>query len=310
MKWESFFAKPGNWYKGNLHIHTSQSDGGLTPEEVIHWYREHGYDFLALSDHWVLTPGRKFDGADDFTTVSGVEMHGQTYHLLALGISNLPERALGDSIQAVIDAVVDQKGLAFLAHPFRDGHKFQDIAALQGLTGIEVFNSFCETPAEVGNSSTLWDELSAHKIRLLGLAVDDGHWRPGRENEGKGFVMVRAQALSEVDLLQAIRRGQFYASTGPAITDLRVVKQADGTPALRVRCSPCQSIIFFFSSLTHPDSKWRPGYREKFEAVPGMLLDSATCRVSPEKGYLRIECRDERGRTAWCNPVFVEDLLD
>ena len=43
------------WYKGNLHTHTVNSDGDSTPHEVASWYREHGYQFLVLSDHNHLT---------------------------------------------------------------------------------------------------------------------------------------------------------------------------------------------------------------------------------------------------------------
>src|SRR6185369_12966014 len=45
----------GRWYKGNLHTHTLNSDGDSTPLEVATWYREHGYQFLAVSDHNYLT---------------------------------------------------------------------------------------------------------------------------------------------------------------------------------------------------------------------------------------------------------------
>src|SRR5688500_17498850 len=39
------------WYKGNLHTHTYWSDGDEYPEMVLDWYKSHGYDFIALSDH-------------------------------------------------------------------------------------------------------------------------------------------------------------------------------------------------------------------------------------------------------------------
>jgi hypothetical protein len=45
------------WWKGNLHTHTFWSDGDDFPEMVAEWYRTHGYNFLALSDHNVLAQG-------------------------------------------------------------------------------------------------------------------------------------------------------------------------------------------------------------------------------------------------------------
>jgi len=48
------------WWKGNLHTHTLWSDGDSFPELVVDWYKRHGYHFLALSDHNVLSEGRKW----------------------------------------------------------------------------------------------------------------------------------------------------------------------------------------------------------------------------------------------------------
>src|SRR6187399_2208258 len=53
------------WYKGNLHTHTLNSDGDSTPDEVVRWYREHGYDFLVLTDHNFLT------GVDGLNAMQG-----------------------------------------------------------------------------------------------------------------------------------------------------------------------------------------------------------------------------------------------
>jgi len=48
------------WYKGNLHTHSLWSDGNDFPELICDWYREHDYDFLAISDHNILAEGDKW----------------------------------------------------------------------------------------------------------------------------------------------------------------------------------------------------------------------------------------------------------
>ena len=48
------------WWKGNLHTHTLWSDGDGFPEMVADWYRAHGYEFLALSDHNLLSQGQRW----------------------------------------------------------------------------------------------------------------------------------------------------------------------------------------------------------------------------------------------------------
>jgi hypothetical protein len=53
-----------SWWKGNLHTHSLWSDGDDFPEMVVAWYRDHGYHFLALSDHNVLAEGERWIDAD------------------------------------------------------------------------------------------------------------------------------------------------------------------------------------------------------------------------------------------------------
>jgi hypothetical protein len=48
------------WYKGNLHTHSLWSDGNDFPELICDWYRDHDYDFLAISDHNILANGEKW----------------------------------------------------------------------------------------------------------------------------------------------------------------------------------------------------------------------------------------------------------
>jgi hypothetical protein len=52
------FDLPGKWFKGNLHTHTTQSDGKLTPAENLQWHAELGYDFVGITDHNRVTNPR------------------------------------------------------------------------------------------------------------------------------------------------------------------------------------------------------------------------------------------------------------
>src|SRR5690242_3720831 len=67
-----------HWYKGNTHTHTLNSDGDSTPDDVVRWYRGHGYQFLALTDHNFLTSASALNalhGADEkFLVVKGEEV--------------------------------------------------------------------------------------------------------------------------------------------------------------------------------------------------------------------------------------------
>src|ERR1051325_8912578 len=68
----------GHWYKGNTHPHTLNSDGDSSPDDVVKWYRGHGYQFLVLTDHNVLTSVEALNalhGLDDkFLVIRGEEV--------------------------------------------------------------------------------------------------------------------------------------------------------------------------------------------------------------------------------------------
>jgi hypothetical protein len=64
-------AQEKHWYKGNIHTHTLWSDGDDFPEMAVDWYKSHGYDFVALSDHNVLSVGEKWMPVRDIQKKAG-----------------------------------------------------------------------------------------------------------------------------------------------------------------------------------------------------------------------------------------------
>lgn len=91
------FDRPGRFWRGNLHTHSDRSDGALPPEEISHLYRQAGYDFVAITDHFrteygfPLTDTRALR-TTAFTTMPGAELHAPRtefsaeWHLIALGL--------------------------------------------------------------------------------------------------------------------------------------------------------------------------------------------------------------------------------
>src|SRR5690606_34855751 len=70
---ETAFTSPGHWYRGNLHMHSTESDGQLGPQEALTWYRELGYDFASLTDHRKTTDVSTF-GDEGFLVIPGTEL--------------------------------------------------------------------------------------------------------------------------------------------------------------------------------------------------------------------------------------------
>ena len=65
------------WFKGNLHTHTLWSDGDDFPEMIAEWYRDHGYHFLALSDHNVLSNSDRWMAGAAVNRRAGVDGVGK-----------------------------------------------------------------------------------------------------------------------------------------------------------------------------------------------------------------------------------------
>jgi len=93
MPWKSPFELPGHWYKGICTLILPSRTVKRTPQEVCAWYQDHGYDFIAITDHWVHTKG-SVAANGDWLTLAGAELHGPGYHMLALGCVKLPDAAL------------------------------------------------------------------------------------------------------------------------------------------------------------------------------------------------------------------------
>ena len=122
-------ARGGRWYKGNTHTHTLNSDGDSTPDDVVRWYREHGYQFLVLTDHNVLTSVDGLNavhGADDrFLIVKGEEVSDtfgrKPLHINGLDVSEKVDPRSGSSVvdvvQRNVDAIRSANGIPHINHP-------------------------------------------------------------------------------------------------------------------------------------------------------------------------------------------------
>ena len=287
------FAIEGAWYRGNLHTHSTNSDGRKSVADAVGWYRDQGYDFVALTDHRVLSDTRAL-AASDFVTIPGMEMHGPDpdlgvlYHILGLGIRSFERSSDDCPAQDAIDRVNADGGVAILAHPYWLGQSAYDMRNLRDFVGMEVFNSICDVDRAKGHSAIQWDDYCNAYGLTWGLATDDSHWIYGEE--GRGWIVARASDLSLESILAAIRNGHFYSSTGPEIHDVRF---ADGK--VSVRCSPARRISVMASRATG----------RSFLAGRGGLLTEVERELSGNERYVRIEVEDAEGRQAWTNPQAV-----
>ena len=281
------FEAPGQWLKGNLHTHTTNSDGRFTPEERVAGYKEQGYDFLAFTDHCFVTRCPN----DALVVIPGAEWGlalGHTnYHLVALNVPTGSHVFPEMPIQEAVDEVRAAGGVAIIAHPYWSGLTLADMQDIEGCAGIEVYNHMVHKGVGKGRSTVHWDDLLATGRRGFGFAVDDCHFNGDTYG---GWIMVKSQYRDADSILEAVKSGRFYASTGPEIKSV----QEDGG-ILRVECSDAAEINFL--------SRQWCGRHE--EAPDGETLNSAEFSLDHGQGYVRIEVMDSEGRTAWTNPLYL-----
>lgn len=291
------FDRPGfRWFKGNLHTHTTRSDGRKTPDQAIACYREHGYDFLALTDHWRWSEA---DEAGGMTMLSGIEYDVGTdaaagiFHLVAIGAAHDPglTREMGLGAQQIIDAIRQAGGLAILAHPAWSLNTPAQIRRLKRLDALEIYNSVSGLPHNARpDASLIVDQLACAGRMVPCVASDDSHFYDGEE--ATSFTWVQSQSRAPEDLLKAIRQGHHYASQGPRLSFWR-----DGGH-LEIRCTPARAIVVY------SDAVWS-GHR----VLTGTGLTEGRYPLSVNDHVIRIEIIDASGRRAWTSPYPVQSLV-
>ena len=287
------FLLPGSWYKGALHVHTTRSDGKLTPVQSVAFHRDHGYHFLGITDHDTVTDLSKSSTAE-FLNIPGVEVThgrnelGQSYHVVLIGIEEAPRVSNSLSIQDTINIWTDKAQMAFLAHPYWSGHVLGEMMPLERLVGVEIYNTSSHTDLGKGLATVLWDELLVRGKRWWGFGVDDTHGV--NDDAAGGWVQVKSEKLDRNSIIEAMKRGEFYSSSGPEIHDFRI-----GNGKATVTCSPVAAINF----MGHTQF----GFQRRAE--PGKTITDAEYKLNGKERYLRVECVDGTGHAAWTNPIYL-----
>ena len=296
-----------NWYKGNLHTHTTKSDGDADPEIVVEWYKKHGYDFLVLSDHNHRTI-LEHEDVDGPMMVPGEEVSarisggGVPIHLNGIGISRVvePTDAGGvvQTLQANIDAILDAGGIAQLNHP-NGAWAFdqEEIVQVQGASLLEVYNGWPGANSEGGpgkhSAEEIWDGvLSAGKV-IFGVATDDAHhysdFSHVMANPGRGWVMVEAEELTQDAIIESLQTGRFYFSTG---INLARIEMSENLVSLEI----VQDRDYV--------------YQTRFIGRDGVMLSEgdgleASYDIGGDEGYVRASVLSSYGTRAWTQPIFI-----
>lgn len=259
------------YFKANLHTHSTISDGQLSPQEVKQLYKDLGYQILALTDHNIIADHSDMN-EPDFLMLTAVEINhnnenyrprfdGQVYHLNLIAkrpdnlwFPGIPEKRFPlsqpykdkmqyegmstaystEAVNAMI-AKANEKGfLVMYNHPTWSGQSYPDYAPLKGLWAMELRNSECYMLGNNENNHRVFKDLLNLGNNLYPVGADDMH-KP--RAAGLSWIMVGAPQLRYDSVIEALEKGDFYMSCGPQIHSLEITGNT-----LKITCSDAQTV--------------------------------------------------------------------
>jgi hypothetical protein len=369
------------WQKGNLHTHSFWSDGNDFPEMIIQWYKNQGYQFIALSDHNTIAKQERWyelskrdienkvlekyenaygDWVETQTDSTGVRVRLKTFdeyrskleepgrfliikseevtssyekkpiHINVTNIQEKIEPVKGSSVveimQKTLDLVHAQReklGIPMFAHinhpNFGYGISTEDLKKLNGERFFELYNGH---PAvnnagndEYDSTEIMWDLVNIHyldqgKPLLYGIATDDSHhyhnFTADLSNTGRGWVMVNSKKLETSSLIEAMEKGDFYASTGITIKKYVVTKNQ-----IRVEVEPEQGVHYEILFLGYKDGGEAVETLERIEDTKGSYTfqdNDLFVRVKITSDALKESPPNtQETKQAWTQPFLVKN---
>ena len=294
------------WLKGNLHSHSTMSDGKLTPEEMKEAYKHHGYDFLAITDHDRYTDTRHMT-EDDFTMIQGFELWGNAptgkdIHVHFLWDSHfdefehgqyihLPERT-GEACSKFSYEMREKGAYVMLNHPHWSMLTSPEIGVENPYHAVELINYETEWLENTGDGTIFWTEMLYKGARLWGGGSDDNH--NGNPIDSMysgsfgGWTVVKAKDRTPDAIIEALKTGSFYTSTGPAIYDFYVEDDE-----IHVVCSPCERIYVCGEHRSH-------------QRKIGRHVTEFVTKLKGKEHMVRAEVMDAAGRSAYTNPIWLD----
>ena len=322
------FTEKGNWYKGNLHSHTVNSDGILTPEESVKLFKEHGYHFLCFSEHDKYTDYRETFNCEDFIILPGLEASANLYdseesglrmkvHYIhgILGTEEMQKNAelplyqnndihtvpkyYGDwdgakVAQELADEMAAHGLIATYNHPIWSRVREEEFIHTENIWALEIFNYNTVNESNTGYDETYWDIMLREGICMNAFASDDNHNEGLFDDACGGYIVVKAENLTHEDIVTNMLTGNYYSSSGPEIYDWGI-----RNGVAYVECSPVYRIDFIAGNVVNDGiTKMCGSYEE--------TMSDAEFELKGHEFYVRVKCTDKYGKTAWSNPLYLK----
>ena len=332
--------KAANFYKANLHVHTTVSDGDMTPEEIKRIYMEQGYSVVAFTDHEVMVPHPELTD-ENFVAITSTEIstnnrwdcdfcYTKTYHMniyspdenrscfnsfdknkMWLNHSydyitpgqekvGLDREYSVDCMNEIIKKANEEGCLVSYNHPVWSLQDHSDYIDLKNLWGVELYNTGCARNGYFDSAKPL-DDLLRKNERVFPLATDDAHKLCDCFG---GFVMINSDELTYEKVFCALKNGDFYASTKPEIHEISIedgVVKVVTSPASFVGVSTACRHLFAKRSEDEPFTEVSFDMGWHFDMVKN---------GEDEHPFIRVTVADIHGNYAYSRAYYLDEMTD
>lgn len=320
----------GNFYKANLHSHSTVSDGELTPEQMKEMYMKEGYSIIAFTDHCrFVTHNELSDG--NFLALNGVEnaadeqgkprFYDRCCDVCYIALS--PERKLhpfqteggvkgdgefspfnvsycAEDVNMMIETGRKNGFFTTYNHPTWSQENYEQYMSYKGMHAMEIFNHSSAVDGYDEYNAAIYDDMLRSGKRLFCIATDDNHNRAPNTchwDSFGGFTMIKAPSLKYEDVTDALLKGNFYASRGPIINALWLDTE---DWSVHIQCENAVKMV-----CTRGGRRCRAVFAKE-QGVD--YLTEVKFSVNSTDKYFRITVFDENGMTADTNAYFVDTL--
>ena len=212
-------------FDGELHVHSTHSDGKLPVRDVSEHLRANGYDFFFLTDHNSIRGWNDFDKIEGIKIYRGLELTAFDGHILLLGVNDYM-RWYGDDgnirpFESIYREAKLKHGLMGIAHPYCAGGMFcagcrwnYEIDP-DHMDFVEVWNSKGHNWRVNWESVELWLDLLKQGRKILATSGADFHLAGDLEPSLRTRVL--SPTNTESHIMNSLKLGRYYLSAEPRI---------------------------------------------------------------------------------------------
>lgn len=314
------------WYNGELHVHSWESTGRTSVEEVLKAAQDQQLDFIALTDHFTASHWLQLQRyAKEFNPLClrSMEVSGDYGHANVHGLTEWVNPLVDDNIELaefleldqppsmerIADQVHEQGGLFCLNHPLSGlvGWRYHEFP----IEKADLFEIWC-----LADQTTtflypiLWDGYLCQGYHLTGVGSSDSH-HPTMEGPwklGQIRTWVHAKELSQPAILEALKLGRAYVSYGPSRMNffaeyentcwemgqsipLQAGKQCRFT--VRLSNNPSGNLFIMTGGQLHDIKYFRASEPNEVQTYEFMVDELSMKRIHHGESFFRVEFHED-----------------